>query len=521
MSQRLGRRILQTAAGLLGLLSLTGGAWAGELRLARLFSDHAVLQRERPVPVWGWASAGDRIAVSFAGQRAETTADATGRWQVQLKPLKASFEPRRLTVAAGGETVSISDVLVGEVWYVGGQSNMDWRLVHSDGGQRAVAESDVPGIRLMLAEQDCAAEPRAEVTPAWAKEGEPAAWQPSRPWSANKISAVGSHMATELRRELGVPIGLIQTSVGGARIEAWMPAESFRQSPALAKEAAWLDQARAQYRARKAAALRAMREWLARTGSNATEVSDPPAWPYSVGEWYNQPSCFYNGMVSGLLPYGIAGMAWYQGEANVTAGEGYATRLRLFMEAMRKGWQRPDLPIALVQLAPYQHPQSRKLPLVWEAQLDAARTPNVGLVTISDLVTDVTNLHPSNKRDVGRRLARWALAEVYHRPDVTPTGPLYRNFKVENGKVRITFDNADGLTTRYGNAPDNFEIAGPDGRYVGAEAKIDGRSVVVSSSAVPNPAAVRFSWWPTAQPNLVNAAGLPAAAFRTHRDTPQ
>jgi sialate O-acetylesterase len=491
-------------------------AAAAELAVAAVFSDHAVLQRGRPVPVWGRASPGTTVAVVYGEHRVDTVTDGTGRWLARLPAMPASSVPQTLNVTAGGETRSFADVVIGEVWFAAGQSNMEWRLVHSDGGRRLLERADNPYLRFLLAEPDCAAAPRPDAMPAWRKEGEPASWQPNRPWSANRMGAVPYYMGAALQRELGVPVGIIQAAVGGSRIEAWMPREAFA-GPAFVAERAWLVQADALHWQQERDALKAYEAWFAALPRPGPEgrVPPPPPWPHSPGAWYNKPTCFYNGMIHGLTPYALAGLAWYQGESNVPEAERYAPLLEAFIAAMRRAWQHDSLPVALVQLAPYAHPVTDKLPRLWQAQLMAARGSDIGLVTLSDLVDDMTDLHPPNKRDVGERLARWALYAVYGRSELLPTGPLYRHHVVEGDRIQIVFDHARGLKTALGGPVRDFEIAGSDGRFLPATAVIDGEAVLVGHSAVPRPRAVRFAWRPTAQPNLVNADLLPAAAFST------
>jgi sialate O-acetylesterase len=506
----IGFRIIAAA-----LLLGAAGPAAAELRLATIFSDHAVLQRDRAVPIWGWADPGAEVEVRFGRHKAVGRADSDGAWRVQIPPMPASFAPQRLTIRSGQESRAAEDVLVGDVWFVGGQSNMEWRLVHSEGGRRALTQAGIPGVRLMVAEPRCAAEPGRDVTAIWQKEGDEATWQPSGPRSANRVGAVGFHMAAALRRELGVPIGLIQAAVGGARIQAWSPPRLF-EGGRYPEDAAWLREARTKHRADQEAALIRHRGWLSRAANAAAgPIPEPPSWPSSPGSWWNRPTCFHNGMLSGILPYIIRGAAWYQGESNVAEAELYHDRLSAFLAAMRVDWRDEKLPIALVQVAPYDNPTTRKLPLLWEAQLRASRMPHTTLVTISDTVADVTDLHPPQKEEVGLRLARWALAEVYGRKGLLPTGPIYRSHRIEGNRVRIFFDHAAGLATRLGNSPDSFEIAGADRRFVPATASIEGQDVLVESPAVPQPVAVRFGWHPTARPNLVNAARSPAASFRT------
>lgn len=496
-------------------LSVGSAAQAAELRLSSMFSDHAVLQQGRAVPVWGWAGAGESVRVEFAGQRVQTRADRSGRWAVELASMPATFEPRELVVSSEQDRLALRDILVGEVWFVSGQSNMEWRLVHTDHGAEALDNADVPGVRLFLAAIECAAEPQADAHSAWRVEGRDSGWQPSTRWSANRFGAVGFHFAVELRRRLDRPVGVIQAAVGGSRIEAWTPREAFAQNPSFAADLAWLRAAEQAHRDAELRSLAAYETWLRAARASKRGVPDPPEWPRHPGSWFNKPTCFYNGMVNGLAPYGIRGMLWYQGESNVPEGAAYAERLRAFMGSMRRAWRQDALPIALVQLAPYDRADAAGMPRVWQAQLEAGRTPHTGLITISDLVTDTSDLHPSNKRDVGLRAADWAVSTQYGQPGTLPSGPLYRSMRGEGSKIRLSFDHARGLASRDGHALDGFEIAGADRAFVRADAVIDGDEVIVSSRRVAQPVAVRFAWDRAARPNLVNEAGFPAASFRT------
>jgi sialate O-acetylesterase len=508
------------AVALVGLVPMGDVARAEgvpRLTVAAPFSDHAVLQHGRRIPVWGTARPGAGVAVEFADARAATQADRTGAWRVMLPAQSSSFEPRSLLVSSGNERLRFDDVLVGEVWFVAGQSNMEWRLVHSTHGRDALEHADVPHVRFWVSRPTCAAEPRTDVEPIWRAEGRLHGWQPSDRWSANRVSAIGFHFAAELRQRLGRPVGVIQATVGASRIEAWTPRTAFEARP-FASDRTWLTDAEADHARARADALRALRDWVeVAIAAEPASVGDPPVWPREPPTWHNRPTCFYNGMVHGLTPYALRGMVWYQGEANVAEGSFYGERLSAFIDGMRTAWASPDLPIALVQLAPFAFADPRGLPLVWEAQLQATRRPGVGLVTISDLVTDLGDLHPANKRDVGRRAAEWALHFAYGRTDVLPSGPLYRRHEFLDGRVRVEFDHARGLSTEHGDLPDEFTLAGDDRRFHPARASIDGSSVILESPGVRQPVAIRFGWHRSARPNLVNDARLPAASFRTDK----
>lgn len=446
-----------------------------EISLPAIFGDHMVLQRDRPIPIWGQAEPGEEVAVEFSEHRYHTVANASGNWRVNLPPLPASAEPRALTVR-GKNTLTFSDVLVGEVWFLSGQSNMEKPLgprsgqKPTDNYEEELTRADCPTLRLFQVPQHAKPKPN-DGTMAWvASSGETL--------MKTRFSAAGYYFGRELQRELGVPVGLIHSSFGGTRIEAWMPLEAF-------DSAALRDLPNQKYQA-----------WV--KGVQATEL--------------------YQSMVTPFVPFALRGFLWYQGEANVMNAEHllYAKKMRALIAAWRKAWGDPDAPFYFAQIAPFFYSGQKNwekqltplaLPAIWEAQQRVLDVPQTGIVVTSDLAGSGRDIHPTNKRDVGLRFARLALTGEQ--------APRFASAETRAGKVTVSFGSASGLQSSNGQPPAGFEVAGADQVFHPADAVIDGTKVVVSSPNVPNPVAVRFAFTELAMPNLVNAAGLPALPFRT------
>lgn len=509
-----------------------------ELKFARLFSDHAVLQRDRPILVWGWADSGDRITVTFADQTVEAVASETGRWQVTLEPLATSSTGRVLEARDDdGEVVRAEDLLVGDVWLCSGQSNMDWPLGACDTPQE-IAAADFPAIRHFGVEMDFAQEVRRDCR------GD---WRVCRPDTAAGFTAVGFHFAKQVHQETGVPIGLLRSSVGGTNIELWMSQETLLETPALAPYAALMQESLARYREELAASLDSMEAWLAaardaqQTGS---PLPLPPAWPeYPFMERVARPRCvtLHNGMIAPLIGYQVRGFLWYQGENNaggVNEGEQYLEKKRALITDWRKWFgDGSELPFYYVQLTSWQAPQDRNSDeaaagadgwaIFREAQRKCLTIPGTGMAVTID-IGDANDIHPRNKQDVGRRLAQWALADVYQQTSVVRSGPLFREATIEGQQIRIRFDAVDGglivgskqgldpVVTLRTDSPTGFAIAGEDRKWRWAQAKIVGDEVLVSHPEIPNPVAVRYAFAMNPEgANLYNAAGLPASPFRT------
>lgn len=424
---------------LLMLLSLTTSSLsAAELRVAGVFGDHMVLQRDLPLPVWGWAEPGTTVEVRCDQAVATALSDAQGAWRALLPPLHADGKAHTMTVSAG-QVVTFSDVLIGEVWIGSGQSNMAAALGAGDGPER-----EQPELRLLTVPVVLAKKPEPDTKAAWAV---------ADTASSSRFSAVLWHFGRRLQRDLHVPIGLICSAKGSTNIALFMP------------------------------------------GSGV----------------------FYNGSIAPLQPLAMRGMLWYQGEANVMAGDGlaYGERLRGLITSWRTAWGR-EFPFYFAQLAPLRNYQPDLLPPVWEAQTAALNLPHTGMAVATDLDDrQLGNIHPRSKDKVGERLARWALAKDYGRSEVAFCGPLYRSMSVRGRSIMIAFAHGEGLTTRDGMPPGDFEIAGADGVYVAATAVIDGDGVMLSAAGVEQPTMARFAWRNDATPNLVNGAGLIASAFHT------
>lgn len=497
-------------------LTMTALPAAGAVRPANVFDSHMVLQADAEVPVWGWADPQEEVVVRMAGQEVKTKAADDGRWRVRLAPMPAGG-PHRMEIVAGN-TVALEDVLVGEVWLCSGQSNMEWGIKVSADAEKEVAAAQYPRIRLLTVPHRTARRPEPDVEVSWTvctPEGIAAAG----PWNAG-FSAVAYHFGRTLQEELKVPVGLIQSTWGGTRIEPWTAPEGFRAVPAVAHLLKPVERADKEYREAAGQALADYRRWLDQASADheaGREASAPPPWPRHLLDDNTKPTSLYNGMIHPLVPYAIRGAIWYQGESNRADGMEYVEKMRALVGGWRQIWGRGDFPFYFVQLAPYRYGTEDPtiLARMWEAQARCLEIPNTGMAVTVD-IGDLADIHPRNKRDVGRRLALWALAGTYGRKDMVFSGPLYRSAVNEGGAIRIRFDHVGGgLISRDGGPLSWFQIAGADRHFVPAEAFIEGETVVVRANEVADPVAVRFAWHMEAQPNLANREGLPAAPFRT------
>lgn len=443
-----------------------------DVRLASLFQDHLVLQRDARIPVWGRAEPGERVAVSFAGNNESTTADSHGRWRVDLEPRAASAEPRELTVS-GRTIVVIRDVLVGEVWLCSGQSNMAFPVRQALNAEDEKARAHFPRIRQFHVALTASRVPSETVAGEWAV---------CSPESVGEFTAVGYFFAREIHRALGVPVGLINSSWGGTFIESWMSEAALRSDPAFA---AALE---------RKAGLRA----------------DGPVHRHV-------PSSLFNGMIAPLAPYALRGVLWYQGEANGDHPEEYRALFAALIGQWRRDWGRGDFPFYFAQLSSFKAWNSATgdgWGYLREAQAGVVTLPHTGMAVTHD-IGEPDDVHPRNKQEVGRRLALLALNRTYARPVGPDSGPILSSSVREGGTMILRFSCADGLRAE-GGEPRGFEIAAADQRFVPARAEIrGGGTVAVWAPGVSEPAAVRYAWRNVANGNLRNAAGLPAGTFRT------
>ncbi|HUY88950.1 MAG TPA: sialate O-acetylesterase [Pirellulales bacterium] len=482
-----------------------------DVTLPAVIGSHMVLQQETPISVWGWASPGEEIEITLGEMHAKTTADAEGEWLVKLPGLSASAEPLEMTIA-GKNTIKLEDILVGEVWVGSGQSNMQWSVAASNNAQEEIASADYPKLRLFLVPLIPSGTPAKNVN---------ARWQVCTPQTVPNFSAVSYFFGRELHKALDVPLGMIATSWGGTRIEPWTPPAGFESQPELERERSQIGAMQAGYQAALKAQRDKIRTWLAAADAAAASgqaISEPPGFPSNPFNNNGAPTGLYNGMVHPLVPFGIRGAIWYQGESNLGAGMHYHDLMKGLIQGWRTVWGQGEFPFLYVQLAPYKYGAAPTLlPEIWEAQTATLAFPNTGMAVVTD-IANTADIHPRNKQETGRRLALWALAGTYGKNELVYSGPLYDSMVVEDGRVRLKFRHVGGgLKSRDGKPLDWFSIAGEDKKFVPAAAEIDGETVVVQSPQVAAPVAVRFGWHQLAEPNLCNQAGLPASPFRTDR----
>ncbi len=493
-------------------------AGAAELRLPAIFADHAVLQQKAAVPVWGWGEPGATVTVRCAKQTQSGTVDADGRWRVDLKPMRAGG-PHELSVTAGDQQLTLTDILIGEVWLASGQSNMQWSIKNTDNWEQEVAECDNDALRFTMLFRVPSSTPFEDV-------------QRLTPWApctkeamvnclnGEGFSAVSYYFAKYLQARLKVPVGVINTSWGGTRIEPWTPPVGFEQVPALANITAQVRMNTPnspEYQATLREAIAKAEAWIPAAKQALDSGAFPPAPPAvasaSVLNHSGAPTALYNAMVAPLVPYANRGFIWYQGESNRGEGMLYRDKMEALIRGWRAVWQDDDLDCYFVQLAPYDYGNAPEaLPEIWEAQTATLDIPGTGMAVVND-IANVKDIHPRNKDDVGKRLALLAINKTYRKPAVCE-GPLFKRFKVRGDELHVYFDHAKGLRTRDGEPPTWFTICGPDGVYRSADAKIHRTKAILTAEGVNEPVAVRFAWDHTAEPNLMNEAGLPASAFR-------
>ncbi|MDA1017001.1 MAG: sialate O-acetylesterase [Planctomycetota bacterium] len=461
-------------------------ATRADVKLASIFGDSMVLQRELSVPVWGWGEPGETVTVTFADQTKTAEAGKSGKWMVKLDALKANAKGQSLSVS-GSSKIQLKDVLVGEVWICSGQSNMEWALRWTLNAKEETAAAKHPLIRLFNVP--------GHITNPLPQDTCPGTWQACNPNSASGFSAVGYFFGRRLQQELDVPVGLVGSNWGGTRIEPWTSPDGFRS----------------------------VKELEAITNQVDAYTKDS-----KVGG--GSPSAIYNSMIHPLAPFAMRGSIWYQGESN--GGEGISYHHKKV--ALVNGWRKlfnPDLAFYWVQLANWQQPNDNPAggdgwAKVREAQRKSLELKHTGMAVIIDIGA-ANDIHPRNKQDVGWRLSQWALAQTYGK-DLVPSGPIYKSHKVDGDAIRLSFKytggglivgKKDGLeptkTVKDGKLA-RFAVAGADKKWHWADATIDGDEVVVKSAEVKQPVAVRYAY--SMNPlgaNLYNKEGMPASPFRT------
>lgn len=460
------------------------GFVSAEIILPKVITNNMVLQREKSVAIWGKADVNEKVTVKFEGQIKTVVADSSGNWEVKLNPMSASAVPRKMIIS-GSNTITLDNILVGEVWLCSGQSNMEYPLdlrLHKfvapkkgeDLAEKELKGNKNPLIRFLYVERKLQTELPTK------------GWTDCNDSLFRFVSAAGYFFAKELANELKVPIGIISSSWGGTRVEQWTPPTAYEQSP-LFKDSVF--------------------------GKPNFKIDGMI------------PGKMFTGMLLPIIPYTIKGFLWYQGESNLMIHDTatFAAKTKLMIDTWRGRWNDNKMPFYFVQIAPYYYSKRKDklqhgtdlLPYYWEAQAKCLDIPNTGMVVTTDLVDDLNNIHPSYKWEVGRRLSLWALAKDYGKKIVF-SGPLYSKIKIKKNSIELEFTHTgSGLISANGQPLNWFTIAGGDKKFVVAKALIKGNKVIVSSKDVINPIAVRFAWDETAMPNFCNKEKLPASPFRT------
>lgn len=456
-----------------------------EVTLPKVISSNMVLQRDAKVPIWGKADAGEKVKVSFAGQNVSTVTNSDGKWSVTLKSLKLNATPSDMIIS-GNNKITLSNILVGDVWLCSGQSNMEYPFDYTlkkyatpaKGENVALNEFSKPKsdqIRYIYAEKQTDT-----------KDIKSVGWINSNDTVLRYVSAIGYFFGKNIYEHTNVPIGIISSSWGGTSIEVWTPTWAYEKSPFFA--------------------------------------------PFTKEKNFKidgtEPGSKFESMIQPIVPFAVKGMLWYQGETNCMKEDQatYTEKMKVLLETYRSIFKNPKMPFYYVQIAPYLYTKRTNdkkqhmpelLPEFWEAQTNFLYTPNTGMIVTTDLVDKLSDIHPSYKWEVARRLSLWALAKDYHKKGFYQS-PSYKSMKIKDGKIILSFKNiGSGLISKDGEALSWFTIAGEDGNFVPAKAEIKGNNVVVWADDVKQPKMVRFAWDERAMPNLANKEGLPIIPFRT------
>jgi len=490
---------------LLLLVLFSGAALGAQVTLPGLLSSHMVVQRDLPVHVWGQATPGEVVNVSFRGETRAAKASPLGLWSVYLKP-GAAGGPFQLTVrgAAPEPPITLEDVLVGDVWLASGQSNMEFELQRAATAAADLPRAATPRLRLLVVKKLASEFAQEDI--------DSAGWTASTPETAKEFSAVAWYFAREIEQREHVPVGIIDATWGGTVAESWTRLAALGDDAALAP----LFASRGLMTDAEAAALRLDKEHERQIAEAKAQGKPVPQFPWhpALNMW--APGLLWNGMIAPLTPLPIRGVIWYQGESNSALRRAplYGRLFRTLIEDWRRQWGEGDFPFLYVQIANFKSTPAEDWATLRDEQSKALELHNTAMAVTID-IGNPDNVHPTDKLDVGERLARAARALSYGE-SVEYSGPLFRQATTEGSSLRLWFDHAKGLTAK-GGAATGLEIAGADGKFVAATATVEGETVVVDSPLVAEPVAARYGWANSPQCNLFNADGLPASPFSSQR----
>jgi sialate O-acetylesterase len=523
-----------------------------DVRMPAIFGDHMVLQEKSKLPVWGWASPGEKVTVAFKSLKQSTVTAADGTWRVDLYKVDSNSESGTLTVT-GNNTIIFTDVLVGDVWVASGQSNMEFGIQSDSRGKAAITNATDSQIRFFVVPWATALQPQTNIGTIVPPSPLNGKWVVCSPetmganWAWHGFSAIGYYFAKEIRQVTGHPVGMIATYKGGTPAQAWTSISGLQKDAALdhyvAEHQRRIDNytnAQAMYSKDHADYEGRMKEWnKAKAAGQTMSANSAPKEPTRPDGGYSAPANLFNGMVSPLIPYAIKGVIWYQGESNgdnMKEAEEYPVLFARLIQDWREKWARRNFPFLFVQLpnfnSPSKTPAEGRWPWVREAQLRALSLPDTGMVVAIDVGTADT-IHPPDKTYVGQRLALVA-RHVAYGEDLVYSGPIYDSMKVKDNKITIQFKSigrglmlgtpppaADGKTFLTPTELKGFGIAGADRKFVWAKAILDGNTVVVFSDEIQQPVAVRYDWGQNPAGDLYNMEGLPASPFRTDDWSPE
>jgi len=477
-----------------------------QVTLPKILSSHMVVQRNLPVHVWGLATPGEQVSVTFRGETSAATAGSLGRWSVYLTPGAAGgpFAMTVLGAAAGEQPIRLDDILVGDVWVASGQSNMEFRMVQAATAAEDLPHAAIPHLRLLMIRKRAINYPQDDA--------DTAGWTPSSPETAKDFSAVAWYFARDLEQREHVPVGVVDSTWGGTPVEAWTRMGALGADAALAPVFAnW-----GQMTGREEDVLQKDKERQREAAEAKAQGKPAPvlAWQPNLDSW--GPGMLYNGMIAPLTPMAIRGVLWYQGESNAGRDQAslYGRNFSDMITDWRYQWGVGDFPFLFAQLANYKSSPANDWATLREQQLQTLELNNTGMAVTID-IGNPDNIHPTDKLYVGLRLSRAARVLSYGEK-VEDSGPMFRQATPEGGTVRAWFTHAKGMMAKGGELT-GFEVAGADGKFVSATAKIDGETVVASSPSIAEPVAVRYGWANSPQCNLFNGEGLPASPFTSAR----
>ncbi len=499
------------------------------VKLPAIISDNMVLQADANDQIWGWCEPNENVTVTIGEHKYKAMPDTGGKWMVNLRAMKSSDVPIEMTVA-GKNTITVKNILVGQVWLASGQSNMDAPVTYCTDANTEIHNASYPSIRLfMVAKEGGATSPMTDCNGQWVA---------CSPATVAGFSAVAYFFGRDLYEQNKGPIGLIHSAWGATSVEVWTSMSALKSEPECAQLIQRYEEMLKRYPGAKADYYEAMAQWQKEARENAERTGKPiqQPTPYDPLIPPNGASLLYNSMISPIVPFTIKGVIWYQGESNGDRGRQYQKLFPLLIADWRGQWRQGDFPFLFVQLASYKVPSVWCNPVAWaelrDAQLKTLQVPNTGMAVTID-IGDGNNIHPKNKKEVGRRLALIALNKAYGQ-NIEYSGPIYKGMKIEKKQIVLTFDHANGGLIAKGNRLNGFTIAGADRKFVAASASIRkkcftqggksadaadgmmGDDVVVESADVPNPVAVRYAWEDNPESaNLYNEVGLPASPFKT------